>query len=500
MHLPFSLPRVVAACALSFIACSSASDSDTPRAGGTRTSAHDDDAHADEGEHGSHDDDLERPRASGGSAAGHGGAHADPDLASAEATDGPIPEDCRGFSFEGLKYSPGGEALPNTCAPFHPTLNNPFAVRCVDVWPWYETEYAGDEYCILPPPPDKGIQIGFHPQGAAYFEQVSNEDMRGYDGPGKDWLVEPGGEQTTSYRGPATNVEGHKYYRTYFRMRTGSHHNIISMHETSTAEGWLPARGEALPGLFDPSAGALRGILGGQERPDDSTPVTLTRPPEDEGLYLSFPAKPSIFYNVHFFNVSKKPVLKEGWVNVWWEETGTQLISWFMGMELSQPLTLAIAPGQTRDLHYSYSPRSKVRMVRFFGHRHVWTPNFSAWIQRKNGDVDVMYQSFDWMDMPTYRYDSIVQNPRPNNAKRTDGAMSGIVTLEAGDKLHFNCHITYTEERAAEHGAPSPRKNGTLRFANQALTAEMCIGYGNVTGGSLGPVSADTSLIPDVVR
>ena len=91
------------------------------------------------------------------------------------------PASCRGFSFDNLVYSPGGSVLPNTCMPFHPTTNNPYAVRCVDVWPWYKTQYPGDEFCILPPPPDKGIGYGVHPQGKKWFDQVSTGDMSGYD-------------------------------------------------------------------------------------------------------------------------------------------------------------------------------------------------------------------------------------------------------------------------------------------------------------------------------
>jgi hypothetical protein len=78
----------------------------------------------------------------------------------------PAANDCQGFKLEGLLHSPGGDVLPNTCMPFHPTKNNPYAVRCVDAWPWYKTKFPGDDFCILPPPPDKGVQYGVHPQGA----------------------------------------------------------------------------------------------------------------------------------------------------------------------------------------------------------------------------------------------------------------------------------------------------------------------------------------------
>src|SRR6516164_7709730 len=66
--------------------------------------------------------------------------------------DGRITPECEGFTLAGLKYSPGGDTLPNKCAPFDATTNNPYAVRCIDAMPTYKTGYPGDEYCILPPP------------------------------------------------------------------------------------------------------------------------------------------------------------------------------------------------------------------------------------------------------------------------------------------------------------------------------------------------------------
>src|SRR5258708_22143760 len=79
---------------------------------------------------------------------------------------------CQGFPLAGVKYSPGGTVLPNKCAPFDATTNNPYAVRCIDAMPTLQTRLPGDEYCILPPPPDQGIQVGLHPQGKDYWNQM----------------------------------------------------------------------------------------------------------------------------------------------------------------------------------------------------------------------------------------------------------------------------------------------------------------------------------------
>jgi dissimilatory sulfite reductase (desulfoviridin) alpha/beta subunit len=154
------------------------------------------------------------PATGGVGGAGAGGAAGD---MSAEA--------CRGFSFEGLIYSPGGDVLPNICEPFHPTTNNPYAVRCVDAWPWYATRFPGDEFCILPPEPSKGIQYGVHPQGKEWFAQVSVGDMSGYENLSTEWLMSSGEEEQANYI-TGTEQPAFNYYRNYARMRGGSHHLV----------------------------------------------------------------------------------------------------------------------------------------------------------------------------------------------------------------------------------------------------------------------------------
>jgi hypothetical protein len=398
-----------------------------------------------------------------------------------------------------MMYSPGGNVLPNDCEPFHPTTNNPYAIRCIDAWPWYDTGFAGDEYCVLPPEPELGIQVGFWPHGQDWYEQVKGGDLSGYGTASDDWVLQPGDEETINYQARAQNEQEFNYYRTYFRMRTGSHHNIISLHGASQLadggdDGWIPAVGDALPGLF---AGNQTGILGGQQRPDDATPISQDKPPEDEGYYLPWPVRPYVVYNLHNFNSYDEPTLKEGWVNIWYEQDARTRVNWYMGLEFSQVPFLSLSPGQTADYHYYWPISGDRRLLRVFGHRHLWTSNFSSWLERADGSTDVIYQSFDWFDMPTYRYDSLAANPAPSPETLTDGGASGITMLESGDKLHFNCHITFTDARAAAENAPSPAEIGTLTFANQAFDAEMCILFGSTSLRNLGAPANDSTPLPD---
>ena len=176
-------------------------------------------------------------------------------------------------------------------------------------------------------------------------------------------------------------------------------------------------------------------------------------------------------------------MLKEAWENLWWTETATRRVSGVGGLAVEQALEVFAQPGDIVDVHYAIPAPGPVRVLSLFGHRHAWTTNFTAWVERQGKQPEIVYQSFDWFDEPTYQYNSQVMNPVPAFRDRTDGGFSGILQLQQGDELHFNCHIEYTAERAAEENSPiTPEENGPLRFANEAFTAEMCILFGGVEG------------------
>jgi hypothetical protein len=403
---------------------------------------------------------------------------------------GVIPENCRGFSIEGIKYSPGGDVLPNTCEPFHPTTNNPYSVRCTDVWPWYKTKFPGDHFCILPPPPELGMQYGVHPHGTKWFDQVSAGDMSGYEAALPDeWTMEPGEEEERNYITSAPNTSEKMYYRNSARMRPGSHHMIVSAGaDGGQTEVWGPGA----PGLFTGKN------VPGAQRPDENNPKTIAKPPEDEGLFMRIPGNPAVTFNLHHFNATSDTILKEMWTNLWWETDTRKEVLDIFGLEFGQTTRLQqVAPGDTADLHYSWNISSPFRLVSVFGHRHVWTTVFAVWTEDAQGKETIVYDSMDWYDEPTYRYDSLTQNPTADPATKSDGAYSGVLNIQPGTKLHFNCHLEYTNERAAQERAPMPAEIGNLKFANEAFTAEMCIMFGQTTDMMLLAPSADSSPLPD---
>jgi hypothetical protein len=384
-----------------------------------------------------------------------------------DASDGiAISAECRGFPMEDIRYSPGGAALPNKCKPFDASTNNPFAVRCVDVIPGFKTRYPGDEYCILPPPPDKGAQVGIHPQGADYWRAMWAHDFTAYtDGDStKPFEVEPGSEIEQTYRTTMNNAEGHSYYRIYSRMRSGSHHMASYRTSEPGDEGWLAvAADKFVPDGAGPT-------FWNSQRPNTNRPTaSLEIPAEDDGLGLPIDANQGILLDVHHFNTDHVAILREVWLNTWWVDGPVE------HAVIDQPLLapVNVPPGELTDLDGVFAPTEDTRVISMIGHRHAWTRRLNAWVHRADGTEEAVYDSYDWLDVPAYAYDSVSTNPLPNPDLQKDGASTGILVVRVGDELHFTCHVDTTPARASELGVAVP--DHVLVFGNKAFDAEMCI-------------------------
>lgn len=361
-----------------------------------------------------------------------------------------VPASCRGLELEGLKYSPGGNVLPNKCAPFDSAFNNPYAIRCIDADPSYDTGYLGDEWCVLPPAPENGTQIRVGPES--------------YASPSAGFVLEPGEEITNYYFVNAPNTEQHYYYRTNWRMRNGSHHMIITVMN-DRADGWSASG--------DIGAGGSRSF-GGAQRPNQDRPSgTLEISPENADLGERLDPKQQFSFNLHHFNLTDEPTLREVWVNVWYKPQ-SEVKREIDGISIfGNPLDLNIPNGEHRVLHYRCDVPGNTRIMTLNGHRHAWTDRFGVWLIRSGSTEEIpIYESFDYNDMPTYQYDSVTQNPVPDRANQIDGAFSGVLDVKRGDQLHFVCDIT--------NGS-----GGSLRFANEVMTGEMCILFGSRTGDAL---------------
>jgi len=371
-----------------------------------------------------------------------------------------LPKECVGFDVKGLKESPGGSVLPNKCAPFHGTHNNPYAIRCIDADPSYSTNYTGDEFCILPPPAELGTQVHVGPADMAKpgtFELGSGE------------------EENTMYWVNSHNEEDHYYYRTNWRMRPGSHHMIINISDDEHEDGWAAdlegagadARNVGATG-FDTS-GRSRGF-GGSQRPDLDRPQgVLETPPENVGIGALLKTNQQFSFNLHHLNTSEEPVLREAWVNVWYmnkEDVKKEM----RGIAASgSPRDVSIPAKQRTVLKYRCDVEADSRIITLNGHRHAHTDRFAVWVKKQSGEEVRAYESFSWEDMPTFQYDSVSTNPMANVPKKIDGASSGMLEVKQGDEVYFLCDI-------------NNRLDVPLKFANEAIDGEMCIMFGSYIG------------------
>ena len=389
-------------------------------------------------------------------AAGSGGtAPSDQPSLDPETPFDQLPASCRGFEVRGLKFSPGGDVLPNTCAPFDNKRNNPYAIRCIDADPSYSSGYPGDEFCILPPPADKGTQIHVGPPA--------------YSQPGSEFLLQPGEETVVYYYINATTTEDHYYYRTNLRMRAGSHHMIIRVQSDDHADGFSAE--QDLAGSLRADTATNRSF-GGAQRPDEDRPSGLHVPAENADMGALLEAGQQFSFNLHHFNLTQKPILREAWVNAWYKsqaEIARRIESIAI---IGNPADLNIPPGERRVLHYQCPVNAPVRIITLNGHRHASTARFGAWVVRANGATESLYESFNYNDMPTYQFDSESHNPTPDADDQIDGAASGMLELNAGDQLHFLCDVTNHLDQS-------------LHFANEVKTGEMCIMFGSRTGAPL---------------
>lgn len=381
--------------------------------------------------------------------AGTGGDTGELPMLAADTPWADVPEACKSFEILGMTTSPGGDELPNKCAPFDGTLNNPYAIRCIDADPAFDTGFPGDEWCILPPPPELGTQVHVGPDS---YESVD-----------PSYIMATGEEINDYYYVNAINDEEHYYYRTNWRMRSGSHHMIISVMED---------RADGFSGSGDVALGGSSRSFGGAQRPDQDRPQgSLDVPAENIGLGARLDAGQQFSFNLHHFNLTGGDILREAWVNVWYKPEA-DVTDPMEGIAIfGNPADLNIPAGEHRELHYACDVSEQTRIITLNGHRHASTDRFGVWLERGSETIPI-YESFYYTDMPTYQYDSISMNPVPDLDSKTDGAFTGMLEVGPGDKIHFVCDITNRNDTA-------------LRFANEVQTGEMCILFGSRTGGAL---------------
>ncbi len=306
--------------------------------------------------------------------------------------------------------------------------------------------YAGDEYCILPPPADKGIQIHFGPKDYKNLAEV------------QPYLLAPGGESNSYGIAHIPLTEDRWYNRVEIRMRPGSHHLINTLVEGKPAEGFLPAGGGCPTGIGS--------FAGTQNLVYNSMPNGIPAP-ENVGLGSKLAANTSLCLNHHGYNIAEAtPRLREVWINVYFvpESEVTQRST---GVFVIAGPWAGIPPHTRQALTYTATATGNGRFLSLFGHRHAHTERFAVW-QNDN----LIYDSWDWQESVVFTYNSITTNPALAPDQKKDGALSGIVEIKAGDKIKIQCDVNNSSDN-------------TLTFRNEVMTGEMCILFGSAVGATV---------------
>ncbi|MDD9967317.1 MAG: hypothetical protein OXR73_13870 [Myxococcales bacterium] len=301
--------------------------------------------------------------------------------------------------------------------------------------------FAGDEYCIKPPPPDKGFQVHIGPED--------------YDNPDPKYLVQPGEETNVYFDAVSGNDEDVFYYFRQFRARPGTHHVILTAQAEEGAAG-ADARGRR---------------LGGTQNLAKDVPHLNRVPPENEGVGMELEANTPLTVNLHYINTTDEPILHEVWINFWYKDAD----------EVTQPaeelyamggLRMAIEPGEHTTLGpYSCPVEKDGRILTMYGHYHANSVRFSAWRVR-DGVREMVYEAFDWHDPPILEFNSITENRPSDPDKLKFGGWTGTLDVQAGDSIEWECEV---------HN----QTDGVLRFTNELYDGEMCILIGDAVGPSI---------------
>jgi hypothetical protein len=327
---------------------------------------------------------------------------------------------------------PESPPTPEPTTPDGPTL----ALNECDL----DTQWEGDEYCILPPPSEQGFQLHIGPTD--------------YENPEPQYLVRPGEEINESIAATSGNTEDVYYYWRQYRMRPGSHHMILSR-----------------------SGGIGGSRIGGSQRTAKDSPTGGQIAPENAGVGMRMAARTPLSFSLHYYNFSDAPIIKDLWVNVWYRDEAdvTEPAS-----EVFSMLPINIAPGRHVVLSGNCGVSGEGRLLTLYGHRHANNLRFSAWRERA-GMRELVFEDYDWEEPAVLEYSSIISNEPPNPSAKTAGGHSGVLDIRAGDNLYFECEIVNMT-------------TNTFRGANEAIDDEMCILVGDGVGATVSPFCASQTV------
>lgn len=309
------------------------------------------------------------------------------------------------------------------------------------------TKFPDDRACVLAPAPEEGMQIHVGPKD---YENASETAT---------FIMQPGGESSECWTFHTPNEKEIQYQTYMLSGRAGTHHIINTMYRTNIPDG-------GFTGCADPGIGASPDIIDNIPGASKAYMPRGIVAPENEKIARKIPAKATTQADMHYFNFTDKPILREFWMNVYFvdpakiEKTGDQIRA--MG-----GLTYAITPGTDRVYKYECPMTGNGRIMALLGHYHSHGKRFTAHIRRAaSGMTEKVFEMYDYQDPAQFEYDTVQKNPMFSTTNA--GAVSGMLEVKNGDVLMWECHIVNDS-------------SNTLTYTNMVKTGEMC----NLWGSSI---------------
>jgi len=304
----------------------------------------------------------------------------------------------------------------------------------------FESGYVGDEACLPPPDPDKGFQIHVGPSD--------------YDDPAQveQFIFNPGQESSECYLKKLA-LDHNAHYMVYeLSGRPGTHHIINTLRTDDAPEGWGTCSG----------LGGSR--IGGASKPH-MPPLPIA--PENEGLAFALTANQQAQHDMHYFNFTEDPILREFWMNVYFvaDEAVKQTPGRVAGLG---GFAYSIQPGTHQVYAYECPITTAGRIITLLGHTHAHALRETAHIRRASGERDKVFEQYDYLEPQVFMYDTVTTNPEFSVSN--PGAWTGLLEVSAGDVLEWECEVHNTSEMI-------------LRYTNHVMTGEMC----NIWGTTVGP-------------
>lgn len=355
----------------------------------------------------------------------------------------------------------GTDPTSATCNPNDPDI--PCVVGKTEPCDDFHTDYPdGDKLCMKPPVDGYQLHVG----------------PANYDDPAEieKWVLPPGG---------IPGAGGPDYNWCYYmktpndvdiftngyvaHMRPGSHHYIM----------FGLADGTDVPDSTEPSSCAQRNaqIGGGANFLSGATRQVQTATmfgdaPEDQGLGSPMSAHQQVNMNLHFVNITDKPVLQELWVNMF-VKPADEVTDVVKAMEWLGGLSMNIKPHTDQTLKSPTSatactaPLGDTRLLGVTAHMHANTVRVSMYHTAPGAtDRELIFDDFNWEEPTVWRFNSSIVNEMPDRASNKSGApKSGVFMATQGDSFSWECEVHNTQDVA-------------LQFSDKAYSGEMCNVFG----------------------